>query len=74
MEELTLSWGFLVFLIVGAVGVFLQRGAPYFLPQRILNWPPLTTLNRLIPGALIFLFSLVCSLTHAPHDTRTGKI
>ena len=69
MDELTLGWGFLVFLIIGAAGVFLQRGAPYFLPQRILNWPPLTTLNRLLPGTLIFLFFLVSWLTQAQDGT-----
>lgn len=68
-QELTLGWGFLVFLIIGALGVFLQRGAPYFLPQRVLNWPALNTLNRLLPGALILLFFLVSWLTQAQEGT-----
>jgi branched-subunit amino acid transport protein AzlD len=59
MDDLTLSWGFLVFLVLGGLGVFLQRGAPYILPRRVLAWPVLSTLNRLLPGALILLFFLV---------------
>lgn len=68
-NELTLGWGFLAFLVVGAVGVFVQRGAPYFLPERVLKWPVLTTLNRLLPGALILLFFLVSWLTQAQAGT-----
>ena len=67
--ELTLGWGFLVFLLIGAIGVLLQRGAPYFLPERVLRWPVLTTLNRLLPGALILLFFLVSWLTQAQAGT-----
>ena len=47
--------GFLLLLIVGAFGVFLQRGASFFLPRRALDWPAMGTLNRLLPGALILL-------------------
>lgn len=63
--ELELGWGFLAFLCLGGLGVFLQRGAPYFLPQAILRWPVLSTLNRLLPGALILLFFLVSWVTAA---------
>ena len=68
-DELTLGWSFLAFLVIGAIGVFLQRGAPYFLPERVLKWPPLTTLNRLLPAALILLFFLVSWLTQAQAGT-----
>ena len=71
--ELTLGWGFLVFLLIGAIGVFLQRGAPYFLPERVLRWPVLTTLNRLLPGALILLFFLVSWLTQDRKSTRLNS-
>ena len=68
--ELTLGWGFLVFLLIGAVGVFLQRGAPYFLPERVLRWPVLTTLNRLLPGALICLLYT----SPSPRDLSTSRM
>ena len=68
-DDLNLGWSFLVFLVIGAIGVFLQRGAPYFLPERVLKWPPLATLNRLLPAALILLFFLVSWLTQAQAGT-----
>lgn len=64
-QELALGWGFLAFLCLGAGGVFLQRGAPYFLPRSVLQWPVLNTLNRFLPGALILLFFLVSWVTQA---------
>ena len=57
--------GFLLLLIVGALGVFLQRGASFFLPRKALDWPAMGTLNRLLPGALILLFFLVSWRTSA---------
>jgi|GEM_PF-6964862 len=57
--------GFLLLLIVGALGVFLQRGASFFLPRKALEWPAMGTLNRLLPGALILLFFLVSWRTSA---------
>lgn len=57
--------GFLLLLIVGALGVFLQRGASFFLPRKALHWPAMGTLNRLLPGALILLFFLVSWRTTA---------
>ncbi|MGB1146712.1 MAG: hypothetical protein ACPG4M_02370 [Alphaproteobacteria bacterium] len=63
MTELDLGWGFFAFLVIGCFGVFLQRGAPYFLPRAIIEWPVLKTLNRLLPAALILLFFLVTWVT-----------
>ena len=63
MTELDLGWGFFAFLVIGGFGVFLQRGAPYFLPRAIIEWPVLKTLNRLLPAALILLFFLVTWVT-----------
>ena len=63
MTELDLGWGFFAFLVIGGFGVFLQRGAPYFLPRAIIEWPVLTTLNRLLPAALILLFFPVTWVT-----------
>ena len=57
--------GFLLLLIVGALSVFLQRGASFFLPRKSLEWPAMGTLNRLLPGALILLFFLVSWRTSA---------
>ena len=63
MTDLDLGWGFFAFLVIGGFGVFLQRGAPYFLPRAIIEWPVLKTLNRLLPAALILLFFLVTWVT-----------
>mgnify|MGYP001030670990 FL=1 len=64
-DEGPLGWGFLAFLLIGAAGVFVQRGAPYFLPRAVMDWPVLGTLNRLLPGTLILLFFLVSWVTQA---------
>jgi len=69
MGDLDLGWGFMLFLVLGGLGVFIQRGAPYFLPRAVLNWPVLGTLNRLLPGTLILLFFLVSWLTAAQDAT-----
>ena len=66
-----LGWGFLLFLVLGGLGVFLQRGAPFFLPRAVLDWPVLRTLNRLLPAALILLFFLISWVTS--HQAGTLK-
>lgn len=63
MTDLDLGWGFFAFLVIGGFGVLLQRGAPYFLPRAIIEWPVLKTLNRLLPASLILLFFLVTWVT-----------
>ena len=65
---------FLVMLIVGALGVFLQRGASFFLPRRALQWPAIRTLNRHLPGTLILLFFLVSWRTASSHSSLEWRL